>query len=205
MASRGQESEPVLLSSLEFGSPRPPDSKPVSATNDSPCSAASVRTPLRASGLATRPALAAHGFATVKYPTAEWFCNFPCQEPPFGCLYTDKSTGVRWCGLRLPTCQSPWRRKHMCKPRRTPTSGLGASATAESGMVKASVMICCVICGHRWKGEAILQDDGSYLVVDDLCPECGAQGDPAEVAVRSESDRPRGEDLGSGPVRTHGC
>ena len=41
----------------------------------------------------------------------------------------------------------------------------------------------CLICGRQWEVEALLASDSAYVIPDDLCPECGAQGEPLSVSA----------------------
>lgn len=60
-------------------------------------------------------------------------------------------------------------------------------------MATATARMVCLICGCHWEAEAVLQEDGAYLVTDDLCPECAAQGETVEVVLPERSGRPRGK------------
>jgi hypothetical protein len=41
----------------------------------------------------------------------------------------------------------------------------------------------CLVCEHQWEVEALLASDSAYVIPDDLCPECGAQGEPLYVSA----------------------
>ena len=44
-------------------------------------------------------------------------------------------------------------------------------------MSPAVGQMSCLGCGHRWEKETRLGSDSAHVIVDDLCPECGAQGE----------------------------
>ena len=57
-------------------------------------------------------------------------------------------------------------------------------------MVPATAHMSCLDCGHRWETEARQGSDSVYVIVDDLCPKCGAQGDPLSVSASRPDTRP---------------
>ena len=50
-------------------------------------------------------------------------------------------------------------------------------------MLAAVGHMFCLECGHSWEVEVRLEDDSVYVILDDLCPECEAQGEPASVSI----------------------
>jgi hypothetical protein len=50
-------------------------------------------------------------------------------------------------------------------------------------MLSAVGHMSCLECGYRWEVEALLEDDSAYVILDDLCPECEAQGEPAYASI----------------------
>ncbi len=89
----------------------------------------------------------------------------------------------------------------MPERKQAPSKGLGAPATKGFRMPAAMARMSCLICGHRWEAEAVSEDDSAYLIVDDLCPECEAQGEPTELVLPERGDRLLDENLRAGPVR----
>ena len=53
-------------------------------------------------------------------------------------------------------------------------------------MLTAAGHMYCLECGHHWEVEALLEDDSTYLILDDICPVCEAQGEPELVTVVPE-------------------
>ena len=50
--------------------------------------------------------------------------------------------------------------------------------------------------------EAVLEeDDSTYIVVDDICSKCEAQGEPEEIILPEQSHALLQESLPGGPVR----
>jgi hypothetical protein len=67
-------------------------------------------------------------------------------------------------------------------------------------MHKAVARMSCLLCGHRWQAEAALRADSAYVIVDDLCPKCEAQGEPEELILPEQSHALLQESLPRGPV-----
>ena len=72
----------------------------------------------------------------------------------------------------------------VCSPEfDSPAGACGARPTAEARMPSAVGHMSCLICAYQWEVEAILASDSAYVIPDDLCPECGAQGEPLDVSA----------------------
>lgn len=46
-------------------------------------------------------------------------------------------------------------------------------------MCVEDVLLRCPVCGYEWVEECPVEED-EVEVLDDLCPRCGAQGEPAD-------------------------
>ena len=58
------------------------------------------------------------------------------------------------------------------------------------------VRMSCLVCGQRWETEAVLDNDSAYVILDDLCPKCEAQGELVDLLATCQGDHHLYEWLG---------